>query len=570
MEEPIVTRLLALFALLLAAYPLAAQTDPEVAQGSEPYVYQVERLNTGLSPADPPLELDTPQALLESFIDAAQADQWRRAATALDLSNIAAGDRNARGEQLAKMTYEIVNRSITIDWRSLSDRPDAVDVVASNKDPMAGEARRSIVLGHLEADGRSYAIRIARLQAPGGEPVWMFSRQSVENMPALFDAYGPTRFEQALPQPLRKQAFWTLAWWEVIALPILLLLAAAAAGLTYRAISRLRSATDEDTMIHGVLRAVHLPASLLALAGTFALIRAFALNFTGMVALILDPLQVALVIAAVAAIFLTAINAVIDFATDRRTQKLEEPENEASRDFFTRMGAIRRIITVLVILFGLGIVLVQTNLTQSLGFTLLASAGVLGLILVFAARQVLGDLMASVQIAFAKTARIGDAVYYDDQWCYVERIGFTHLRLRTWDERRVMAPVGDFIGSSFENWTKSDPSVMTHAELLLDHRADLDALREEFRAFVESDDDVVDKDDAEIQVVGHSAQGIDVRFLARAKDPKIGWKMRCRLQEAMIAAVAKLDAGSDREPAPAFLPREREVRMDLARSDEAD
>ena len=71
-------------------------------------------------------------------------------------------------------------------------------------------------------------IRIARVQAPGGEPVWVFSRQTVANVPALYEAYGPTRFEKALPPLLREQAFWTLAWWEVIALPLILLAGALA------------------------------------------------------------------------------------------------------------------------------------------------------------------------------------------------------------------------------------------------------------------------------------------------------------------------------------------------------
>jgi hypothetical protein len=124
-----------------------------------------------------------------------------------------------------------------------------------------------------------------------------------------------------------------------------------------------------------------------------------------------------------------------------------------------------------------------------------------------------------------------------------------------------MAPVASFIGESFENWTKTDPSLMTHVELLLDHRADVNAMRGEFERFVEGADDVVDKDDAKVQVIEQNAQGLTLRFLARAKDPKTGWIMQCRLLEELSAAAARLDTARANDIMPAFLPREREVAV---------
>ena len=306
----------------------------------------------------------------------------------------------------------------------------------------------------------------------------------------------------------------------------------------------------------------HLPAALLAFAGTFALVRESFFRLSGPVRDLLDPLQLFLFIAAVIGIALSVIDSLFDFATTRRTSKLEAPENAADRNFYTKLSAIRRIVIALILLAGIGFLLIASNLSSTLGFSIVASAGVIGLVLVFAARKALGDIMASVQIAFAQTARIGDAVFYEGRWAYVEKIGFTHLRLRTWDERRIIAPVSSFTSESFENWTKQDPSLMMHVELELDNRADVDALRKPFREFIESDEDVIDPDDATCQVVGQSAKAMIVRFMARGPDPRSGWKMHCRLREHMLAAASRLDAASGNEPAPAFIPREREVRMD--------
>ena len=547
-------------AFAFLAVPLAAQAERDVAQGSEPYVYEVERLQNATSSERTPLDLDTPMGLMESFMDAGEEEDWTRAAAALDLANV---DGEARDpEELAAQLYDLLHRSMTIDWAGLPDRPDAVDTETTSKDPMAGVARRSLTIGWLETNNRTLPIRIARVRAPGGEPVWVFSRQTVENVPDLYDIYGPTRFEQSLPAPLRKQAFWTLAWWEVIALPLILLAAALAAALTYIAIRRLRRRWDEDAKIYGVLQAIHLPATLLAFAGTFALVRETFFRLSGPVKDLLDPLQLVLVILAIIGIALSVIEALFDFATTERTDELESSDNGADRNFYTKMSAVRRIVTVLILLAGVGFLLVASNLSNTLGFSIVASAGVLGLVLAFAARKVLGDIMASVQIAFAQTARIGDAIYYDGQWCFVEKIGFTHLRLRTWDERRVIAPVSDFTSDSFENWTKQDASLMMHVELELDNRADVDQLRGPFREFVENDKDVIDPDDAECQVVAQNSRAMVVRFMARSSDPKRGWDMHCRLRERMLSVASKLDAASGHEPAPAFIPREREVRMD--------
>ncbi|MBB3033309.1 mechanosensitive ion channel family protein [Alteriqipengyuania lutimaris] len=561
----IFTRLAPLVAFFLlcigsANAPLLAQDGRQVEQGSSPTVYEVESLDNGTGQEPPRLFLDTPMGLIESFMVAGEREDWDRATAALDYANIARSEAQVDREELAAQLYHLMSHTVAIDWAALPDRPDAMDVTASSKNPMAGVSRRSLTIALLELGDRRVPIRLARVQEPGGEPVWVFSRQTVANVPALYAEYGPTEFEKMLPAPLREQAAWTLAWWELIALPLVLIVAAVAGLLTYLAIRRLRERYDADTKIGGVLQAIHLPVTLLAFAGTFALVRNTVLRLSGPAKDLLDPFQLILIIAAILGMALAAIEALFEFATSRRTDELEAPGNHEDRNFYTKMSAIRRIVTALLLLAAVGFLLVASNIADTLGFSILASAGVLGLVLAFAARKVLGDIMASVQIAFAQTARIGDAVQFEGQWCFVEKIGFTHLRLRTWDERRVIAPVSTFTGESFENWTKQDASLMTHVELQLDNRADVDALREEFGNYVQQDDDIVDPEDAVCEVVAQDARAKTVRFMARAADPKTGWSMHCRVREHMLAFAARLDATI--EPTPVYFAREREVSLE--------
>ena len=164
---------------------------------------------------------------------------------------------------------------------------------------------------------------------------------------------------------------------------------------------------------------MRIPVALLAVIGTFSLVKSALFTFSGAVDTFLAPLQTILFILAVVLIGVRAVDALLDQIVERNVEDIADQESADTRDFYTNVSAARRLAIVVAFLVGTALVLVQTNAFQTLGFTLLASAGAIGLVIAFAARSVLADIMASLQIAFAKTARIGDAVLYQDQWCYV-------------------------------------------------------------------------------------------------------------------------------------------------------
>ena len=81
---------------------------------------------------------------------------------------------------------------------------------------------------------------------------------------------------------------------------------------------------------------------------------------------------------------------------------------------------------------------------RAVGTSLLASAGILGIVAGVAAQSTLGNLFAGLQIAFGDMVRIGDTVVVDGEWGTVEEITLTFLTVRTWDERRITMPVSYF------------------------------------------------------------------------------------------------------------------------------
>jgi small-conductance mechanosensitive channel len=302
---------------------------------------------------------------------------------------------------------------------------------------------------------------------------------------------------------------------------------------------------------------------LLVFVATFGLVRKQIFTFSGPVNAVLTPLQTALLIIALVLIAVRGVDAVLDQVVRSNLKNISDEQTAEERDLYTNISAARRAVIVIAFIVGIGLILVQLNLSDTLGFSLLASAGAVGLVLAFAARKVLADIMASLQIALTKSARIGDAVLFEGNWCYVERINFTYVQLRSWDNRRIIVPVSEFVSSTFENWSKKDASMLKPVLLHLDHRADVDKLRDAFQKFVDGDDDLINKDDTKVQVIEHNAATMHVRFYVSAADPSAAWNVHCRLREYMLKVVSKLEAEvmKSGEQTVAYLPREREVRL---------
>ena len=534
---------------------------PSDVQGDEPpsRFWLVETINAGLPPAPWSINLETPQATMETFLVAGKAGNWDTAAHTLDLSNVPKAEQAMRGPKLAEHLYQVIQRAVWLDWSDFPDRPDAIFENRSTKVATAGEPRRSLKVAIVKLPDRPVTIRLSRLKAEGGEPVWLFSAQTVDNVMAMYQVYGPRDFERALPPWLRAESLLNLMTWELIALPVLLLGALLAGLVAHRLVGWVQD-RQPTRLLTRLFRAMRMPAALLAVTSVFFAVETYLFTFSGATNAILAPIQIGVTITALMLIAVKAVDAVLDRVARRNIDELSDPETAEERQLFTTISGIRRVAIAVAIVCGTAIVLSQTSAFQTLGFTLLASAGLFGLVFVFAARTLLSDVMASLQIAFSQVARIGDAVLFKGDWCYVEKIQFTHLQLRSWDHRRLMVPVSEFVSETFENWSKQNPKLVKPVELVLDFRADIDRLREAFEEIVAQDEDIIEKEKAKVQVVGQDASGIIVRFYVMASDPVTAWDMHCRVREALLRRIVALEAeGTAEETGQAvYLPRERE------------
>ncbi|RVT84110.1 mechanosensitive ion channel [Rhodobacteraceae bacterium CCMM004] len=533
----------AICAVLIAIAPLMAAAQEVSA------VYEVDTLNAGLGDVPDRIDRATPQGAVESFLDAIDDGDAAAAAHVLNLNGIPEDERALRAPILAVELDAVLRRKAVISWRALLERPDALDANQSSNAAMAGQPRKSLLIDVLDLGDREAAIRLNRVQPEGGDPVWVFSERTVSKIPALYDEYGPSDFERALPDVLRADAALGLKRWEILVLPLAIGAAWLLGWALYRLFEILSSRASRDWTTE-VLSALRWPSIIFAATYVMGTVTTDLFTVSGAVGTVITPL---IVIGYVTAALLFALS-VIDSALERITTfdsgDLADPDNSKLRGLTTTMSAARKALIVIGLLIALGVVLASINAYRSLGFSLLASAGAATLVLGFAAREVLGNIMASLQIALNRSARIGDRVIYKGNWCHVERIHFTFVQLEIWNGNRLVVPVAEFVSEAFENWSLVTSDMIWPVELTLAQEADVDALRERFVEIAEAEDELAPKDEAKVLVLSQDAFGKVVRFYCPSEDPSTGWDMSCRMREKLLAAARDIEDETNRPMLP--------------------
>ncbi|MGR3433888.1 MAG: mechanosensitive ion channel family protein [Shimia sp.] len=526
--------ILLLLALLCA--PAAA-----AAQGAE-FWFTTDRINPGLE-APAALDRDTPHATMEGFLDAARTEDWARAANYLNLGGVPEAAQRDEGETLARELHSVIDRKIGIPWDDLLDRPDALDARASSDSATAGATRRSILVGMLEVGDRPLSIRLSRIKPEDGPAVWLFSEQTVRNVHPLFDRYGPSLIEKQMPPWMRAEAIWGLFVWELLAVPVTLAIAVLAGWLTFCILS-----PRGPQLAARVLRAIRPGMTLIAFtAALTALSQIFV--FSGAISSILDPLVTAGYVFALIWLLANAIDTIIDRLVTFDGDDLTEVGDgqEQKRELATRLSAARRALLFVVFVVGVGVILAQSNLARTLGVSLLASAGVIGLIFGFAARHVLGNILACLQISLNQSAKVGDKIMYEGYLCSVERIHFTYVQLRVWTGERLVVPVSEFVSNSFENWTMQESDQIRTVTLKLAHTADIDHVRSIYEeALDEIDGPHGPQESRGVHVVGQDVFGQDVLFKVPSTDPNASWAMACEARERIVAKARQ--QGTDARP----------------------
>jgi small-conductance mechanosensitive channel len=199
----------------------------------------------------------------------------------------------------------------------------------------------------------------------------------------------------------------------------------------------------------------------------------------------------------------------------------------------TQVELIMRVVSAVVIVVAAASMLLTFPAMRAAGASLLASAGILGIVAGVAAQSTLSNMFAGLQIAFGDMVRIGDTVVVEGEWGTVEEITLTFLTVRTWDERRLTMPVSYFTSNPFENWSRGTPQMTGTVYFHLDHSAPMSAMREKLRDILR-ECPAWDGRAYNLVITDTTPSTIEVRALVTAKDADDIWTVRVTVREQLL------------------------------------
>ena len=212
---------------------------------------------------------------------------------------------------------------------------------------------------------------------------------------------------------------------------------------------------------------------------------------------------------------------------------MDTKDNLKARTMHTQLRVIKRIVTVLIILVGFCAVLMLFERVRQLGLSLLASAGIAGIIIGFAAQRSIATLFAGLQIAVTQPIRIDDVVIVENEWGRIEEITLTYVVVRIWDLRRLVLPITYFTEKPFQNWTRSSADILGTVIIYMDYTASVQAIREKFFAILDQSD-LWDGKVRGVQVTNTTERAMEIRALMSAPDASTAWNLRCEVREQLI------------------------------------
>jgi small-conductance mechanosensitive channel len=311
--------------------------------------------------------------------------------------------------------------------------------------------------------------------------------------------------------------------------------------------TRTQSSWD-DLLLPLAGRAARLALPLLAL-----ILGAPALDLSPALAEVVRNGTSLVLITVVAIILFQVVNAAAAFVLNQH--RLDVSDNLQARSIHTQVLVLKKVALTIVGIFTLASMLMVFDSVRQFGASILASAGIAGIVIGFAAQRSIATLLAGFQIALTQPIRVDDVVIVENEWGRIEDITLTYVVVRIWDLRRLVLPITYFIEQPFQNWTRTSADILGTVFLYVDYTVPFDELRAELTRILSSSPYWDGKVNV-LQVTDAKQHTIEVRALASAADASLAWDLRCEVREKLIAfirrnypeSLPRLRASLDRVP----------------------
>jgi small-conductance mechanosensitive channel len=354
------------------------------------------------------------------------------------------------------------------------------------------------------------------------------------------------RMEGVLPPFFFARPFWVLEVWQWLGLGLAVVVGVLAGrfleGLALRVVKRATALTKagwDDQIVsagRGPLRYL-LFALVVAGSGRLLLLPPPAQHGV-------DAGARSVVIAAVAGFLLRFVRLAAQFLEQKAALEPGSEDVGRARGLRTQLAVLRRVTEVAVVLVAASLLLLQFEAVRSVGVSLLASAGLAGLVIGLAAQKSISTLLAGIQLSITQPVRIGDTVIVENEWGWIEEITLTYVVVKVWDLRRLVVPMSHFLDKPFQNWSKVSPEILGTVEVYADFRTDVAAVRAELKRILEQESEGLwDGKVQGLQVTSCTERAMLLRALVSAADAGKAWDLRCLVREKLIGWLQRQPQG---------------------------
>jgi len=355
----------------------------------------------------------------------------------------------------------------------------------------------------------------------------------------------PAWAREHLPEFLLDGGLWGIAWWQWLGLGLFVvgatLLGLLLGSLTVRVSGRIAATTSTD-WDDRLIKVVRGPVRMLL--GTIFFVA--EIELLGLAAGPRDAIgRIVRIVATVAIAWLVArlIRLVGLVLQERAVERAEEAGDPIkARKVRTQVLVLQRVLVIVTWVLALALILMQFEVVRSVGVSLLASAGVAGIVFGLAAQKSIGNLLLGIQLSITQPVRIGDTVIVEGEWGQIEEITLTYVVVRIWDQRRLVVPISKFLEHSFQNWTKTETELIGVVFFHADYRLPVPQAREKLEAILK-EDERWDERAFGLVVTDATERTIQLRCTMSAKDASTAWDLRCAVREKMVAWLTELDGG---------------------------
>jgi MscS family membrane protein len=441
---------------------------------------------------DDPLGRSTPEGTVFGFTKSATQGEYDQALQYLDTK--ATG---IRAQKLIDALLVILERGFSGKLAMLSNKPEGFldDSLPPSKER----------IGTVKTSSGSLDILLERVQRGNHPPIWLFSAETLKNVPEIYKESDVRTIDTYLPKFLVNTWFlWFPLWkWFLVLLLIPLLfglsilvtrLFTLMLMLFVRRIGKVR-ADQHVVRLAGPLRIL-----------VFALAIWFISLLSGSVITSAFWTYVAAILTVIGGTWLCV--RVIDLVFKLKQSQLAV--TSSSKISMVQLG--RKLSKVMVVIVGALVIFYIAGINIAAALT---GLGIGGIAIAFAAQKTLENLFGGIMIISDQPIRVGDFCQAGEHSGTVENIGLRSTRIRTLKRTVVSVPNGQLALMSLENFAMRD-KIWFHHTLNLRYETTADQLRyilAEIRKML-YEHSKVESLSARIRLIGFGKSSLDLEVFA--------------------------------------------------------